>query len=215
METEFEFSGGRLCLDFANARRALSKGDPRRRYASLLRWSQLAGSVSEQQTRRLAGAAARRPAEAKAVVERAGHLGEAINGIFTSLAAGRQPASAAVGVLNAELARAMSEARLVPTNGGFSWGWSRTKAPLESVLWPVARSAADLLVSEEIVSVKVCSDATCLDLFVDATKNHRRRWCDMKVCGNRAKVRRFRARQRAEPMESASPGKRAGQGRRD
>jgi predicted RNA-binding Zn ribbon-like protein len=34
-------------------------------------------------------------------------------------------------------------------------------------------------------------------LFLDTTKNHTRRWCNMKICGNRAKARRFQER-RAE-----------------
>jgi predicted RNA-binding Zn ribbon-like protein len=36
---------------------------------------------------------------------------------------------------------------------------------------------------------------TCQVYFgLDVTKNHQRRWCDMSVCGNRAKVRAYRAR---------------------
>jgi len=36
----------------------------------------------------------------------------------------------------------------------------------------------------------------CGWLFFDATKNSRRRWCEMRVCGNRAKVRAARMRQK-------------------
>ena len=55
-------------------------------------------------------------------------------------------------------------------------------------------SAAELLVSPQRNHVKRCASATCLWLFLDETRNHQRRWCDMKVCGNRAKVRAHRAR---------------------
>jgi predicted RNA-binding Zn ribbon-like protein len=61
----------------------------------------------------------------------------------------------------------------------------------------VARSAAELLISPERACVRECASETCTWLFVDTTKNHSRRWCDMNSCGNRYKVRKFRAKPRA------------------
>jgi predicted RNA-binding Zn ribbon-like protein len=43
--------------------------------------------------------------------------------------------------------------------------------------------------------VRLCADASCAWLFLDTTRNRTRRWCDMKECGNRNKVRRFREAQ--------------------
>jgi predicted RNA-binding Zn ribbon-like protein len=51
----------------------------------------------------------------------------------------------------------------------------------------------DLLTSEALTRVRRCSGETCSWLFVDNSRNRMRRWCDMQVCGNRAKVRRFRS----------------------
>ena len=65
---------------------------------------------------------------------------------------------------------------------------------LLSPLAPVIKSAVDLLTSGAIGRVRTCAADTCEWLFIDTTKNRTRRWCDMKVCGNRAKVRRFRSR---------------------
>jgi hypothetical protein len=44
-------------------------------------------------------------------------------------------------------------------------------------------------------------------VFEDTSRGGRRRWCDMQSCGNRAKVRRFRSRKRAEELavDAASP----------
>ena len=50
---------------------------------------------------------------------------------------------------------------------------------------------------EDIANVRQCASETCSWLFLDKTKNHRRRWCDMKSCGNRAKARRYYQRQKA------------------
>jgi len=38
-------------------------------------------------------------------------------------------------------------------------------------------------------------------VFIDQSKNASRRWCDMGDCGNRAKARRYRARQKADAAE--------------
>ena len=63
-------------------------------------------------------------------------------------------------------------------------------ASLESVLWAVTRAAVDLLLSEELEHLRICDSDACAWLFLDRTKNHRRRWCDMKICGNRVKAKR-------------------------
>jgi len=42
--------------------------------------------------------------------------------------------------------------------------------------------------------LKVCPADDCLWAFYDFSRNHSRNWCDMRVCGNRAKARAFRAR---------------------
>lgn len=45
--------------------------------------------------------------------------------------------------------------------------------------------------------LKSCADETCRAIFYDKSKNHSGRWCSMSTCGNRAKVRAWRERQRA------------------
>jgi hypothetical protein len=44
--------------------------------------------------------------------------------------------------------------------------------------------------------LKECSDETCTGVFYDRSKNHSGKWCSMRSCGNRNKVRAWRARQR-------------------
>jgi predicted RNA-binding Zn ribbon-like protein len=43
--------------------------------------------------------------------------------------------------------------------------------------------------------LKACRSDTCRWAFIDNARNHSRQWCDMRVCGNRAKARAFRDRQ--------------------
>ncbi|WP_337010633.1 CGNR zinc finger domain-containing protein [Pantoea sp. AS142] len=60
-------------------------------------------------------------------------------------------------------------------------------------LGQVAEQAASLLAQEDFSRVRACEHPACTLWFYDRTKAHRRRWCSMALCGNRAKVARFRA----------------------
>jgi len=44
--------------------------------------------------------------------------------------------------------------------------------------------------------LRICHGSNCSWVFIDSSKAGRRRWCDMAVCGNAAKSRRFLARSR-------------------
>lgn len=61
-----------------------------------------------------------------------------------------------------------------------------------------AHSALLLIAGEERRRLKTCS--SCGWLFVDRSKNRSRVWCDMAVCGNRAKARRH-----YEKLKDAQP----------
>jgi predicted RNA-binding Zn ribbon-like protein len=49
---------------------------------------------------------------------------------------------------------------------------------------------------------RTCANDTCRWTFFDTSPTGRRRWCDMKICGNRAKASRHRQRIR---LETAPP----------
>jgi predicted RNA-binding Zn ribbon-like protein len=99
-------------------------------------------------------------------------------------------------ILDEVLSQGMVQARILAEGNGFRWGWSDKGEALESVLWVVARSTADLLTSELRHAVRICGAQDCGWLFLDTSKNHSRRWCNMKSCGNRAKARRYLDRNR-------------------
>ncbi|MCU0832618.1 MAG: CGNR zinc finger domain-containing protein [Rhizobiaceae bacterium] len=69
-------------------------------------------------------------------------------------------------------------------------------APPRSLESATAMSALRLLGLQEAERLKTCP--ACGALFLDKSKNRSRAWCDMAVCGNRAKARRFQAAHRAE-----------------
>lgn len=91
----------------------------------------------------------------------------------------------------------MTRAGLTLAGGRFQWAWPGVQPDLDRVCWWVARSAAELLTSEDLTLVRECAGYDCGRLFMDATKNRSRRWCDMSTCGNRAKMRRHYERRRS------------------
>jgi predicted RNA-binding Zn ribbon-like protein len=79
---------------------------------------------------------------------------------------------------------------------GLAWRPQRRWQSPESLLFPLARSLADLVCTEDFTHVKACEGTECTLLFVDRTRGHVRRWCSMAVCGNRAKQAAHRKRGR-------------------
>ncbi|HVZ82426.1 MAG TPA: ABATE domain-containing protein [Terracidiphilus sp.] len=67
----------------------------------------------------------------------------------------------------------------------------------EGLLAPLAESVAHLLAEGDFNLVRRCEGEGCVLWFYDRTKAHRRRWCSMGICGNRAKVAAFRQRQQS------------------
>ena len=192
--------GGELCLDFANTvepRLGDHRSDYLANYADLVRWARHAGSLSEEEARRLLLEAEDKPSEATTAWERAVALRETVYRVFSAVAEGEQPEASDLDVLTAAHREALAHYRVVPTAGGF--GWDRIEGDqLERPLWPVALSATRLLTSRELKRVKECpaSEGGCGWLFYDASKNKSRRWCSMSDCGSRAKMRRLYARRR-------------------
>lgn len=195
--------GGALCLDFANTvdpRHSPDRYDYLSDYPALVAWSAHAGVVSRQQARALERLARDDATGARTVHRRALTLRDAVYDVFAPSRT-RAP-SVAVEVLNDEAHRALAAADLALSGRRWTWEW-RADPVLDRVLWPVARSAARLLVSDQLSRVRECeADSGCGWLFVDTSKNGRRRWCDMQVCGNRAKARRRRLRDTARGGQS-------------
>jgi predicted RNA-binding Zn ribbon-like protein len=190
--------GGELCLDFVNTGSSRAVGpfvERLRRYDDLVRWGERTGALEPVQAQSLRAAAATDPAHAEHVLEEARALREAIYRVFRARCDGAPPAASDLALLNSAAARATTAQQLIATESGFDVTWPETAA-LERAWWPVATSALALLLSSDVARVKECAGENCNWLFLDASKNRSRRWCEMKDCGNRAKARRHYARRK-------------------
>ena len=196
----YDACGGILCLDFVN-----SVGRPAHEplretldaYDDLVLWSEQARTLTPAAARRLRRAAREDADVARQVLERARALREASFRAFYAIVHGKQAKPADLKTINSEVADALAHARVEAGADGYAWAFE-SSSTLDAPLWPIARSVAELLVSDDLARVKECANERCLWVFLDKTKNHARRWCEMKSCGNRAKVREHRRRKRAE-----------------
>jgi len=201
----FDLMGGRLCLDFVNTvsgKRLTAPIERLREYADLVSWAQQVGLVDGAGARRLLERAGQEPARAQRVLEGAVALREALFRLVVALTEGEPVAAEDLALLDAQRALALPHQHLAPAEdgGGFALAWEPVGERLEAPLWPVVRSAEELLTRpEERARVRLCEmthEDGCGWVFLDETRNGRRRWCSMKDCGNRAKARRHYARQR-------------------
>ena len=194
---QFDFSTGQLALDFTKTLTGRAKAQPIERltyYDDLVSWGRQAGALTDLDAQRLLREARRRPGRAQAVLERAITLRESLYQVLVAAIARSQPPQPDFERLNLAVADALGHLRLVSTGEGFAWGWDDREERLGQVVWCVARAAAELLTSDELSRVRMCAEQSCGWLFLDASRNRSRQWCDMKVCGNRAKARRHYAR---------------------
>ena len=211
---QLKLVGGIPCLDFVNTvgsrvpsrdaaiRRGESLGleivdEKLSTYDDLLSWSRHAGLLPDTVVRRLVAGARHSPRESAAVLKRAVAFREVLHRIFIDLLHGRSPSRDDTDLLNREISIARSHQRLSAATQGYAWMWD-TDAALDNMLWVVADSAARLVTSANLPRLRQCAGHRCGWLFVDSTRNGSRHWCDMKDCGNAAKVRRFRQRARAK-----------------
>jgi predicted RNA-binding Zn ribbon-like protein len=125
-------------------------------------------------------------------------LRAAIHDIAAALGRRAKPPEASLASLSALHARFVAKAALAPGVLSCRWRWSVRAAPVEAALGPVALAAVRLFTEGDFHRIRECGGHACGWLFYDRSKNNRRRWCEMEVCGNRAKQRRLAARRRGD-----------------
>jgi predicted RNA-binding Zn ribbon-like protein len=161
-------------------------------YDALVEWAREQHLISAAAAERLAAESKRHPHQAASVLARARDFREALNSLAESIEKDRQPQAAVLDRISDYLAAAYANGRLVPHDSGLQWVASADDA-LERILWEIGRAAGRLILSPRLSKIRACAASDCGWWFVDDTKNRSRRWCDMKLCGNREKVRRFRS----------------------
>lgn len=186
--------GGRLCLDFVNTvdpRRPGERRDYLTDFADVLDWFDTVDVALPRSLSWLRRRAAVAPDEANGAHHKAVVMREAIFHLVDASRLGSPVRPADLTKLNQALGDSIGHRVLAASDrGGVREEWRRADA-LTQVLWPVAIDTWDLVTEPELAQVRQCPlDAGgCGWLFLDASRARNRRWCDMRTCGNRAKVR--------------------------
>ena len=120
-------------------------------------------------------------------------LRSAIRRIAEATSAKRVPAPEALQVVNAALAARPGAAALAWRHGRLQREWTLTDDSSAQLLGELAAAAAEFFAAADPARLHACAGEGCLLWFYDTSRNGQRRWCSMAACGNRDKVRRFRA----------------------
>lgn len=203
----FNLVGGHPVLDFLNtvgSHRLVSPREDLQTPEDLVSWGLQSGWLDADRARGMLLEMQLRPGEAKAALSRVRLFREALYRVFLATCQDAQPASDALEAVEREVRRAWAERRLV-RGPGAALRWSAAEsARLDAVIPSLAIAAAELLTGRQ--RPQLC-EATALDgcgwLFLDTSRNGRRRWCEMKSCGNKYKARRHAARLRTARTGSA------------
>ena len=181
----FLLVGNRICLDLINTEGQAGRDriDLFGSYQDLVLWARRAGAVDAGEADYILERWNSGP-EAEGALAAARALRRQLRGVAEQLVSGNGRISPeAVDAVNQALRSRPGYLQLERDGGDWAARW---KVPLRSptdVLWRVARSAASLLADDDLSLVRRCARDSCRLFFFDNTKNHRKRFCRMEVCG--------------------------------
>jgi predicted RNA-binding Zn ribbon-like protein len=191
--------GGELALDFANTSSGRGSPDLRDHLLApgdVVDWAAHARVLPPEDAIWLKAALGADRLLGDGLLRSALGLREDIHTLGAELAAGRAAPPEPIDRLRTVHAQCLAKARLAPFGARFAWNWGAKATPIESILGPISLSALTTLLQADLTRIKQCQGDRCGWLFLDTSKNKSRRWCEMEVCGNRAKQKRLASRAR-------------------
>ena len=195
MTKSFQLVAGHPVLDLVNTLdwrfRETGPEELLSTYSDLLGFAEQAALLTTRQARLICRGTGNNAA-AKAL-QATKDLREALSKILYSIVDDQTPPAAAIKKLNHHIQAAQAKRTLRWSQGNIELSWRDSKTNPQLPAWLLAQSATDLLTGETTEKIRACDNPDCRWLFLDTSKNHSRRWCDMRVCGNRMKARRFKA----------------------
>jgi predicted RNA-binding Zn ribbon-like protein len=166
-------------------------------YNDLLRFltqSELLTEAKARRLRRLDSLVSERKQVSGRVFYQARALREHLATVIYAIVDGLEVPDVSLAAIDASIKQAAVHRRLISQDTVLTWQWDDLGCDLSSPLWLFAQAADTLLLSDKVSQIRSCAAETCRWLFLDTSKNHTRRWCNMKICGNRMKARRFHRR---------------------
>lgn len=201
----FELTGGDVSLNFVNTVDSRPTKHPNElmpTYKELFSWGRQAGVLSRMQELNLLKKALRHPNDAETARKSAVGLRECLFQIFTRVIENKEILEDLLVKWNRFVQRSTDQYELIQSKEGFTWRCSADPLKYDSMVWPIIHSAAQLLTGPNVDRIRRCAADNCDWLFLDTSKRGNRRWCDMTICGNRAKAQRFYSKKKALPKSA-------------
>jgi predicted RNA-binding Zn ribbon-like protein len=190
-------NGNRLCLDFVNTihdRVHEPDNDYLTSYSQLLQWSVKTGIMNSRAFHVSLEATSAATTHANELLKEAKLIRELLYRMFKAVSQREKISGKDLQAFNANLPECFSKLQIEPAKKGYTTYWKTTSDQLWVVMAPIIHSAYELLLLENLERVKECPN--CGWLFLDTTKNGRRRWCSMKTCGSSVKALEWYRRQK-------------------
>jgi predicted RNA-binding Zn ribbon-like protein len=159
-------------------------------YSDLIHFSAQSNLLTSRQAQHLLRTVA--PRKAAKVLDESRELREALAEFFYCALDGETPTAIQLKIMERHFQAARLHQKLQWKDSRLNWTFT-TEDTAELPMWLLALRASDLITSDAMAMVHACNNSECKWLFLDTSKNHTKRWCDMKLCGNRMKARRFKA----------------------
>lgn len=197
-----QLDGGCAVFDFTNTvnTRASSPAfEYLKTYADVLEWSERVALLSSERIALLSRLAASNETQGEIALAKTIRAREVLYRLFSKIAANVTPDPATVNEFNALLSECFGKIQLSISSADATPNFYNESLSLDEPVRVIMKSAYDILTNEPFKRLKECPN--CGWLFVDRTKNGKRRWCDMEVCGSRDKAKRYYHRKKDERTE--------------
>ncbi len=187
---------GNVALDFVNTvtARDTTPRDWLDGYQSLIEWARFSPQFKAKDLDALSLVAEQDPAGAKAAITRATRFRETLcRSVYALLGEGVSGEEDRLEIERAYQA-AMKSVRFEWGPTGCKLTWTAEGSGLDLITHVASVHAVYLLAHLDIKRLRICDGENCGWVFLDTSRNGRRRWCDMATCGNVAKARRHYSR---------------------
>jgi predicted RNA-binding Zn ribbon-like protein len=172
---------------------------------ALVTWLRKSRLLSERAASAERAALRDDPTEAARRMERFEHLRDLLRAMAEELEADGQPSRQNVRELNHILRHGLHYHQLETNAEGNEYGLARVGDKLDQARATIAGTLADFVATGPVDRLRICANGGCREVFIDRSPTGRRRWCDMRTCGNQAKAARHRARRRVAGTPGALP----------
>ncbi len=196
--TEADMIGGNAALDFVNtvSRWRDEPTDQLGDASGFARWVRVAGLLDDDDQKVLEAEISGDPKIAAAFYKDAARLREAMYRIFTAAASGERASDEDLETLNRWQVRAAKHCQIQHEGGVFRRRCTEDAPAQERAMRVIFDAAEDLLLNGRLDRLRTCGGDHCEWMFLDLSKNGKRRWCSMATCGNEHKVKQFRKRKK-------------------